>query len=320
MKALVTGANGFTGSHLVRALHTCGNTVVGFVRPESDLVRIKDLPIRFFYGDILDKKALRQAMASVDMVFHTAAYVELGLVDNHEMERVNVQGTQAVLEVAREMRISKMVYCSTIGIYGNTKGQIIDENFHRSQKDFSSPYDLTKYKAQQIVDKFAVDGLPIVSVMPSGIFGADDPHFSPTLKLFLKGWLKLWVGGDRITGIVHVDDLVEAMILAAEKGENGEHYIISAGDLPTREMFAILSQETGIDTPIELPESIVRFVGNILNPIGRIFNWNPPIAKERVHYIYERCVRVSAEKARKDLGWNPRSTRETLLDIVALIN
>ncbi|CCH67874.1 Dihydroflavonol-4-reductase [Richelia intracellularis HH01] len=320
MKSLVTGANGFTGSHLVRALHQQGNTVVGFVRPESDLVRIKDLPTLLFYGDIVDQQALRQAMANVDMVFHTAAYVELGLVDHQEMERVNVQGTQAVLEVAREMGISKTVYCSTIGIYGNTKGQIVDENFHRSQKDFSSAYDITKYKAQKIVDKFAIDGLPIVSVMPSGILGADDPHFSPALKLFLKGWLKLWVGGDRITGIVHVDDLVEAMILAAEKGKNGEHYIISAGELPTREIFAILSQETGIDTPIELPEYIVRCVGNILNPIGRIFNWNPPISKERVHYIYERCVRVSGEKARKNLGWNPRSTRETLLDIVALIN
>ena len=152
--------------------------------------------------------------------------------------------------------------------------------------------------------------------MPSGIFGADDPHFSPTLKLFLKGWLKLWVGGDRVTGIVHVDDLVEAMILAAEKGKTGEHYIISAGELPTREIFAILSQETGIDTPIELPKYIVRCVGNILNPIGRIFNWNPPIAKERVHYLYDRCVRVEGKKAHEELDWHPRSAKEILLDIL----
>jgi nucleoside-diphosphate-sugar epimerase len=317
MKALVTGANGFTGSHLVKALHQRGDTVVGLVRSGSNLARIADIPVQLVYGDITDHQALRQAMAEVDVVFHTAAYVELGLVNDREMERVNVQGTQAVLEIAQETSISKMVYCSTIGVYGDTQGQVVNETFQRTQTEFSSAYDRTKYQAQQMVDRFAAEGLPVVSIMPSGIFGADDPHFAPALRLFLKGWLKLWVGGDRLTGIVHVDDLVAAMILAAEKGQNGEHYIISADELPTREMFAIISQETGVPVPVEVPESVVRVIGNILDPIGRIFNWNPPIAKERVHYLYDRCVRVSGKKARQELGWNPRSAKEILLDILA---
>ncbi|MDJ0798399.1 MAG: NAD-dependent epimerase/dehydratase family protein [Calothrix sp. MO_167.B12] len=316
MKALVTGANGFTGSHLVKALHQRGDTVVGLVRSSSNLARIADIPIELVYGDITDHQALQQAMADVDTVFHTAAYVELGLVNDREMERVNVQGTQAVLEVAKETGISKLVYCSTIGVYGDTQGQVINETFQRTQKDFSSVYDRTKYQGQQTVDEFAAAGLPVVSVMPSGIFGADDPHFAPALRLFLTGWLRLWVGGDRITGIVHVDDLVEAMILAAEKGKIGEHYIISADELPTKEMFAIISQETGIPVPVEVPEPVVRVVGNILDPIGRVLNWNPPIAKERVHYLYDRCVRVEGKKARQELGWNPRSAKEILLDIL----
>ncbi|NRB06842.1 MAG: NAD-dependent epimerase/dehydratase family protein [Richelia sp.] len=319
MKALVTGTNGFTGSHLVKALHKRGDTVVGLVRSGSNLARIADTPIQLFYGDITDQQTLRQAMADVDVVFHTAAYVELGLVDDQEMERVNVEGTQAVLETAQETNISKMVYCSTIGIYGDTQGEVINETFHRTQKDFSSAYDRTKYQAQKTVDKFAADGLPVVSLMPSGIFGADDPHFAPALKLFLKGWLKLWVGGDRMTGIVHVDDLVSAMILAVERGKVGEHYIISADELPTREMFTIISRETGVPLPMEVPEYAVRLIGNILEPIGRIFNWNPPIAKERVHYLYDRCVRVKGKKAREELDWHPRSAKEILLDILALI-
>ncbi|MDJ0619848.1 MAG: NAD-dependent epimerase/dehydratase family protein [Calothrix sp. MO_192.B10] len=317
MKALVTGANGFTGSHLVKTLHQRGDTVVGLVRSSSNLARIADIPIELVYGDISDRQALQQAMADVDTVFHTAAYVELGLVNDREMERVNVEGTQAVLEVAKETGISKLVYCSTIGVYGDTQGQVINETFQRTQKDFSSAYDRTKYQAQQIVDEFAAGGLPVVSVMPSGIFGADDPHFAPALRLFLTGWLRLWVGGDRMTGIVHVDDLVSAMILGAEKGKIGEHYIISADELPTKEMFAIISQETGIPVPVEVPEPVVRVVGNILDPIGRVFNWNPPIAKERVHYLYDRCVRVEGKKAREELGWNPRSAKEILLDILA---
>jgi nucleoside-diphosphate-sugar epimerase len=275
--------------------------------------------VQLVYGDLTERNALSTAMAGVDTVFHTAAYVELGIVDEAEMERVNVEGTRAVLEVAQAIGISKMVYCSTIGVFGDTQGRVIDETFQRTQTDFSSAYDRTKYEAQQLVDQFAAQGLPVVSILPSGIFGADDPHFGPVMQQFLKGGLKLWAGGDRITGIVHVDDLVAAMILAAEKGKPGEHYIISAGDLSTREMFNFLSQETGIPVPREAPQPLVRLVGNLLDPIGRLFKWQPPISRERVHYIYDRCVRVDATKARQELGWQPRSVSETLREIVQLM-
>ncbi|MEM6400403.1 MAG: NAD-dependent epimerase/dehydratase family protein [Cyanobacteria bacterium P01_D01_bin.116] len=315
MKALVTGANGFTGSHLVKALQQRGDSVVGLVRKSSDLTRLKDTEVELVTGDITDRKALRQAMKDVDTVFHTAAFVELGLVDTEKMERVNVEGTQAVLEIAKEMEISKMVYCSTIGIYGDTKGEVIDETFERTQEDFSSAYDSTKYEAQQLVDNYAVIGFPVVSVMPSGIFGVDDPHYNPAFKLFLQGKLKVWAGGDRITGIVHVDDLVDAMILAAEKGERGEHYIISAGEIPFGQIFEIMSEQTGISTPAELPPAIIRLAGNIIDPIGKLLSWNPPISKERVHYLYDRCVRVDAKKAREKLGWKPRSVSQALQEI-----
>jgi dihydroflavonol-4-reductase len=317
MKVLVTGVNGFTGSHLVKALEQQGNTVVGLVRKSSNLERLRDRQVHLVYGDITDRDALQTAMTGVDTVFHTAAYVELGLVDAAEMERVNVEGTRAVMEVAQAVGVSKVVYCSTIGIFGDTKGQVVDERFQRTQTDFSSAYDRTKYQAQQIVDQLATQGLPVVSVLPSGIFGADDPHFGPVMQQFLKGRLKLWAGGDRITGIVHVDDLATAMILAAEKGQPGEHYIISAGDLTTREMFTLLSQETGIPVPREAPEFLVRLAGNLLDPIGHLLKWQPPLSRERVHYIYDRCVRVSATKARQQLSWHPRSVPETLRELMS---
>lgn len=318
MKALVTGANGFTGSHLVKALEQRGDTVVGLVRKTSDLSRLSNSNIQLVYGDITDRAALETAMQGVDWVFHTAAYVELGLVDAPRMERINVEGTRTVLEVAKTAGIAKLIYCSTIGVYGDTQGRTIDETFQRQQQGFSSAYDATKYQAQQLVDRFASEGLPVVSVMPSGIFGADDPHFGPVLQAFLKGRLKVWAGGDRVTGIVHVDDLVAAMLLAAEKAPPGAHYIISTGDLTTREMFQFLSQETGVPVPREVPEPIVRLAGNLLDPIGRIFSWQPPISRERVHYVYDRCVRVDGSKARRELGWQPRSVEQTLRDCVSV--
>lgn len=316
MKALVTGANGFTGSHLVQRLHQRGDEVVGLVRKSSNLSRLAACPVTLVYGDITDRTALEAAMQGVDVVFHTAAYVELGLVNAAEMERVNVEGTRAVVEVAQAVGVPRLVYCSTIGVYGDTGGRAIAETFQREQQDFSSAYDRTKYIAQQIVDAAVAQGFDAVSVMPSGIFGADDPHFGPVLKTFLRGKLKLWAGGQRVTGIVHVDDLAEAMLLAAAKAKPGDHFIISAGELTTLEMFEIFSRETGIPLPAETPEWLVRFLGNILDPIGRMLSWQPPISRERVHYLYDRCVRVDASKARQELGWNPRSPETVLREIV----
>ncbi|MBD2089372.1 NAD-dependent epimerase/dehydratase family protein [Microcoleus sp. FACHB-1515] len=314
MKALVTGANGFTGSHLVKALLDRGHTVTAFVRKSSQIDRIANLPIEFAYGDICDRTTLETAMQGIDWVFHTAAYVELGLVDAAKMERTNVDGTAAVLAAATAAKVAKVVYCSTIGVYGDTQGETIDETFKRRQTDFSSAYDRTKFRAQQLVNQAVAQGLPVVSIMPSGIFGADDPHFGPVMAQFCKGGLKVWAGGDRITGIVHVDDLALLMILAAEKAPAGAHYIASTADMTTREMFDFLSQQTGIPAPREIPEPIVRSIGNLLDPIGRIFNWQPPISRERVHYLYDRCVRVDGSKARRELGWQPRSIEATLRD------
>ena len=315
MKVLVTGANGFTGSHLVKALNQHGDRVVGLVRKSSNLQRLANCQIDLMYGEISDRAAVKAAMTDVDVVFHLAAYVELGVVNETEMQRTNVEGTRAIVEAAQATG-AKLIYCSTIGIFGDTNGQTVDETFVRQQKGFSSAYDRTKYEAQELVDRAAAQGLHAISVLPSGIFGADDPHFGPILQSFLKGRLKLWAGGQRITGIVQVDDLAIAMLLAAEKGKSGAHYIISAGDLTTRKMFEILGQASGLSAPVDAPEWLVRLLGNLLDPVGRLLFWQPPLSRERVHYIYDRCVRVNATKARQELGWQPRSTEQTLKELV----
>jgi len=132
--------------------------------------------------------------------------------------------------------------------------------------------------------------------------------------LIFKGRLKLWAGGDRITGVVHVDDLVAAMILAAEKGKPGEHYIISAGDLTTREMFKILERETGIPVPAKLPNPGSQGIYSIRSDA---FSNGSHLSRERVHYVYDRCVRVDAKVKRQELNWHPRSGPRNLHEIVA---
>ncbi|WP_443029118.1 NAD-dependent epimerase/dehydratase family protein [Spirulina sp. CS-785/01] len=323
MKALVTGANGFTGSHLVKGLEKRGFEVVGLVRQSSNLQRLTGTGVKLVYGDICDRNTLKTALTDVDIVFHTAASVELGIVDATEMERVNVKGTKAVLEVAQDtftnpspLGWNRMVYCSTIGIYGDTQGQVVDETYQRQQKTFSSAYDQTKYEAQQLVDAAAKNGFPVVSVMPSGIFGTDDPHFAPVIRLYLQKKLPFWLGSDRIMGIVHVDDLVSGMLLAAEKSPPGEHYILSAPELPIKDLFALLDEKTGLGKPTEVPKFLVYGLTGLIEPIGHLFSWNPPLSLERLHYIYERCVRIQAQKAQNQLGWQPRTAQAILTDFL----
>lgn len=316
MKALITGANGFTGSHLVKALLQRQCEVVGLVRNPERAHRLTGLPIELAVGDICDRAVLDPALADVDWVFHTAAYVDLGIVDRDRMARVNVEGTRTLLAAAQAANVQKLVYCSTIGIYGDTQGRTIDETFEREQQGFSSAYDSTKYDAQALVNQAVADGFPAVSVMPSGIFGPDDPHFGPVIQSFLNGKLPFWLGGDRVTGIVHVDDLVEAMILAAAQSEPGEHYILSTADLPTREMFKLLGELSGQRPPREIPRWLAQTVAAILDPIGQLSGWNPPLSHERLHYVYDRCVRVSGQKAKTQLGWQPRDLKTLFAELV----
>ncbi len=316
MTTLITGANGFTGSHVCKALSRRSHAVRGFVRETSNLHRLDGLDIPLVKGDITNRAALKQALQDIDTVIHTAAYVDLGIVNETEMNRVNVEGTLALLETAVEAGVRRFVHCSTIGVFGDTQGQVVDESFHRTQNDFSSAYDRTKFQAQTLVDSFQSKGLSVASVLPSGIMGPGDPHFGPVVQRFLEGRLQFWAGGARITGIVHVEDVAEALILAAEKGGNGEHYIASAGELTTQAMFHVLSTQTGIQPPKEAPEWVVRWIANALEPFGRLFSFNPPLSRERVHYLYDRCVRIDASKARQDLGWNPMTPEQTLLTLL----
>ncbi|NJM48104.1 MAG: NAD-dependent epimerase/dehydratase family protein [Alkalinema sp. RU_4_3] len=316
MKALVTGANGFTGSHLVQALLDRGDQVTAYVRRGSDHSRLPThSALTYAYGDITDETALTTAMQGIDTVFHIAAYVELGLVNVDRMRTVNVEGTRTVIAAMEKAGVQNLLYCSTIGIYGDTQGKTIDETFQRQQVGFSSAYDETKFAAQLLVNQ-AASRLRVVSVMPSGIFGPGDPHFGPVVESFRKGKLKVWAGGDRITGIVHVDDLVDGMLRAIDRAASGGMYILSAGDLSTREMFEIFSQASGVRPPYEAPKVVVRIVANLLDGIGRIVRWQPPIDRERAHYVYDRCVRVSGQKAMTELGWQPRSPRQTLKELL----
>ena len=312
MMTLVTGASGFTGSHVVRALAHSGAAVRAMVRPSSDCSRLQGLDVDVAVADITSRASLDAALRGVTTVIHTAAAVSLGIVDEWTMTQVNVDGTRNLLDAALDCGVRRFVHCSTIGVLGDTKGEVVDETFCRVQEEYSSVYDRTKHEAQKLVDAYGKGRLEVVSVLPSGILGYGDPHFGQMIERFLAGRLAYGVGNKRIVSVVHVGDVAGALLLAAAVGRRGEWYIASAGELTGRRIFELLGARKGIAPPREIPEAIVRAIGCGLEPIGRVLLWNPPLSRERVRYIYDRCVRVNASKIRRELGWKPRSPERTV--------
>ena len=293
-----------------------GFDMYGIVRSHRRAECIEAHRDRLFIADITDREALCKVFHDADIVIHTAGYVDLGTVDREEMFRVNVEGMHSVLWAAKESRIKRIVHVSTIGIFGDTGGAVVDEHYQRQQVSFSSSYDETKLIAQQLVNEYQRQGMDAVSVLPSGIMGKGDPHFGPVIRRFLNGKLPFWAGGARITGIVHVEDVADLLLLAATRGRSGEYYIASAGELTTREMFQLLSEYSGIAPPKEVPEKWVRTLANVLTLAAKFGRFRPPLNRERIHYLYDRCVRVDASKARQTLGWNPRSPETTIKQLI----
>ena len=318
-RILVTGASGFTGSTVVRQLCDKGDAnleIRALVRANSNTKRLEGLPAKLVRGDLTDSASLRTALADVDFVIHTAAYVDLGVVDRKTMWRTNVEGTRLLLEESLAAGVKRLVHCGTIGVLGDTGGAVANEGTPRSQIGFSSAYDESKWQAQQLVDDYQRKGLDTLSFWPSGIMGPGDPHFGPVMDLFLSRRLKFWAGGERITGVVHVEDVASALISAMSAGQPGESYILSAGELTTNAMFDILSLRSGVRKPREVPRFLVRLVGYCLTPVGRLFSFNPPLSAERVHYLYDRCVRVDAGKARRELGWAPMPPESVIESLI----
>jgi dihydroflavonol-4-reductase len=176
MKCFVTGGAGFLGSAVVQRLVARGDEVVGLARSEegaTQLTRLGALPVR---GTITDARALDQLLNDVDVVFHIAGAYRIGIKESeHEqMFKVNVDGTTIVLDAAITAKAKRIVYVSTVGVFGNTHGKVVDETYERPDRDFLSYYDATKYMAHRVAVARQAAGAPLVIVQPGAIYGPRD--------------------------------------------------------------------------------------------------------------------------------------------------
>ncbi len=317
--AFVTGANGYVGSHIVRHLLANGYTVTAMVRANSNLNLLADSDVTRVEFDLAlpnQAERLTDVLSGIDLVIHTAAYVDLGTVDRALMKRVNLDGTHTLLEAARSAGVPKFIYCSTVRTLGDTAGARVDGDHVRTDMGYASCYDETKTQAEALVLGSNQPGFATYSVLPPGIFGRNEPHFGKALRAYLNGHLPFWPAQDRPLGMVHVEDLAELFLLVAQNGTPGTRYIASAGEVTMGEIFTMLGEMTRRRPPPDMPESLVRAAAVVMDWIGSWTGRNMILNKERIVFLYDKVVRTDPSRSYSELGWAPRKPREILASIL----
>ncbi len=301
MKALVTGATGFVGGAVARALVRSGVDVRVLARPESDLHNLEGLPVERVAGDMRDPASLRKALTGCQHLYHVAAHYALWAKNPSIFYDINVTGTKNLLEAARAAGIERTVYCSTIGAIGlPPEGGLGTETTPVSLDQMAGHYKRSKYLAEQEVLKLAKDGVPVVIVNPSAPVGAGDVKPTPTGQVivdFMKGRMPAYI--ETGMNIVDVDDVAAGHLLAMQKGRQGERYILGCKNLMLREVFQILSTLTGTKAPsIKLPRLAIlplayanQWIANLTGIPPRIPLEGVRMAKYKMHYDCSKAIR-----------------------------
>ena len=301
MKALVTGATGFVGGAVARALVRAGTDVRVLARPEADLTNLEGLPVERVAGDLRDPASLRHALSGCHHLYHVAAHYALWAKDPAIFYQVNVDGTKNLLEAARDVGTERIVYCSTIGAIGLPEGGGLGtEETPVSLTQMAGHYKRSKFLAEQEVLKLAKAGLPVVIVNPSAPVGEGDVKPTPTGQVivdFMKGRMPAYI--ETGMNIVDVDDVAQGHVLAMQKGRTGERYILGCKNLLLREVFEILSALTGIKAPaLKLPRLAVLplayanyWFANLTGQPPRIPLEGVKMAKYKMHYDCSKAIR-----------------------------
>lgn len=312
MRVLLTGATGFVGSHVARALVAAGHEVRALVRPTSPRDLLADVPeIAWAPGDILDAPSLPAAVRGCDAVIHTAAMVAFAPAQAAEQRQVNVEGTRHVLEAARAAGVKRFVHTSSVAAIGmGPEGQVADEE---TRYDFPPglPYNETKRDAERLVRR--AEGIETVCLNPALVFGPGEVH-RRTLPLFraVKWGLAPLVprGGNTLCD---VRDVAAAHVAALTRGEPGQRYILGGPMLTFRELLTTLAEVTGGARPIaELPPALVRAAIVPLAFAERV-GVKLPFGTGNALYLTTHRYYASA-RAEEALGYRTRPAVETLGD------
>lgn len=318
LDALVTGGTGFVGANLVRELLRAGHTVRVLARPGSDRRALEGCAVEVAAGDLLDRASLGRAMAGVRRVYHVAADYRLWSADPAALFRANVGGTRNVLEAASEAGVERIVYTSTVGALGIPKdGTPGDERTPVSLGDMVGAYKASKFLAERVADEWAARGSPVVTVNPSAPVGPWDVKPTPTGQMivdFLRG--KMVASLDTGLNVVHVRDVAQGHLLAADRGRPGEKYILGHRNLSLAEIFGMLARLTGQAAPrLRVPYAVAWLAAAGMEGVARITRRPPRVPLTAVRMARKRMY-FTPGKAVRELGLPQSPVEEALSDAV----
>ena len=310
MKAFVTGGTGFIGKRLVHKLRERGDDVVALVRTPSKATDLRDAGVQIVEGDLSNEDAIRQGVQGCDAVFHVGATYKVGIptTEHSAMYDANVRGTERVIDNAVEAGAARIIYVSTGNVYGNTRGQVVDESYVRPQPpDFLSYYDQTKYEAHQAALERIAHGAPVIIVQPGGVYGPGDPsELGNMIDQARTGKLKLRLFPDAGFNFIYVDDVAEGILLAHDKGRIGEAYNLASEKATMGDLVDKTCELTGRKPPrIPMPAAMMKLAIPIGPVVGKVMGF-PPNLGELIKTSDGVTFWMTDQKARDELGFEPR--------------
>jgi dihydroflavonol-4-reductase len=317
MKAFVTGGTGFIGSRLVGRLVERGDEVCALVRSKEGKEKLEAAGAKTAWGDITDRESMRgqwpHGMQGCDIVFHLAAWYKLGARNWAKAEEINVGGTRNVLELALELGIPRIVYTSTVAVFGDTRRVLADESYtmpvQDGKRDFITEYDRTKWMAHyEVVQPLVARAAPVITVLPCVVYGPGDPSlFGQLMAAWYRGLFPVFPGPETSFNYAHIDDVVQGHLLAADKGRLGESYILAGPALSYRELVPLWARLTGKAEPVAyLPAALLQALAPFARSLGDLIpGWPELLSADALRSMGVTYISRS-DKAHTELGWTQR--------------
>ena len=309
MKCFVTGATGFLGSHVARQLLARGGDLRLLIRSTSRLDNIADIAAERVVGELRDLDSLKKVMAGCEFVFHVAADYRLWSLNSQELYDSNVEGTRNILQAARDSGVRRVIYTSSVATMGfGNNGRLTDEKSPVTLSNMIGDYKRSKFLAEQLVIEAGRSGRNVVMVNPTTPVGERDIKPTPSGQIvvdFLRRKFPVYI--DTGLNLVDVVDCAEGHLLAMEKAQPGERYILGGENLTLKQILDKLGAITGLPSPqVKLPYAVALAAGVVGSVVvGKMLKREPRATIEAVR-IARKKMFVTSAKAERDLGWNPR--------------
>jgi dihydroflavonol-4-reductase len=317
---LVTGAAGFVGSAVARALRARGRRLRVLVRPTSPRANLDGLEAETAVGDMADAASVAAAMGGVRWLFHVAADYRLWARDPEEIVRNNLNGVRTVMDAALAAGVERVVYTSSVATLGfRADGEPSDESLPLAPAEAIGAYKRSKVIAEREVQRMAADrGLPVVIVSPSTPIGPRDVKPTPTGRIIVEaaqGRMPAFL--DTGLNLVHVDDVAEGHLMALEKGRQGENYILGGQDVNLGRMLADIAALTGRRAPtVSLPRAPLYPLALVTEAVAQITGKEPFLTRDALKMARHHMF-FSSAKAERDLGYAARPYAAGLSDALA---